>query len=273
VTTVSLIDRVSALLAQVVAEEVEGRFRQLAAHEIEAKPTMWDPDDLVTVVDRRVEERLEQGLAALLPGSTVIGEEAVHARPELLQGLTQAGPVWLIDPIDGTRNFARGDDRFGVMVALLDAGATRAAWITLPARGQTFVAEAGAGAYLDGHRLFVRQPATPPRGTLYTGYMPPDQAATVIAASRGHYTEQTADSAAAIEYTSIVLGGKDLVVYYRLLPWDHAPGALLLTEAGGSVEHLDGRPYMPRDRNEVTILAAQPAVAAAVRGWLGSAAD
>jgi fructose-1,6-bisphosphatase/inositol monophosphatase family enzyme len=63
---------------------------------------------------------------------------------------------------------------------------------------------------------------------------------------------------------------KDLVVYYRLLPWDHAPGALLLTEAGGWVGHLDGGPYAPRDRNQVTILAAQPELAAAARGWFGS---
>ena len=269
--TTSLIDRVRQLLAEVVAEEVLGRFRQLAAHEIEAKPTAGDPEDLVTVVDHRVEQRLEGGLTALLPGSTVIGEEAVHARPELLERLTGAEPVWLIDPIDGTRNFARGEDTFGVMIALVERGATRAAWIALPARGQTFVAEAGAGAYLDGVRVKVRQPASPPRGTLYTRFMPPALAGAVTAASPGRYLEHPGASAAAIEYTSILLGVKDLVVYYRLHPWDHAPGALLLTEAGGCVEHLDGRPYTPRDGSELTILAATPAVAAAARGWMPSA--
>lgn len=260
----------SDLLAEVVAEEVVGRFRTLATHEIEAKPTLGDPDDLVTVVDHLVEKRLTGGLQRLLPGATVIGEEAVHARPELLDSLGDTQPVWLIDPIDGTKNFARGEEAFGVMIALVDRGATRASWIALPARNQMFVAEEGAGAYLGGAPIRTREPVSPPLGTLYTRFMPPALAEAVVTASRGRYTDQPGASAAAIEYTSIVSGVKDLVVYYRLHPWDHAPGALLLSEAGGCVEHLDGRPYMPRDRSELTILGATPAVTAAARTWLRS---
>lgn len=264
----SLVDQVSRLLAEVVAEEVEGSFRALAAHEIEAKPTAGDPDDLVTVVDRRVERRLGEGLGSLLPGAAVIGEEAAHARPELLGALAQDGPLWLIDPIDGTRNFARGEDSFGVMIALVQGGLTRAAWIALPARGCTFVAEEGSGAYANGVRVTVPPAASVPRGTLYTRFMPAPLGAAVLAAARGRYLEQPGASAAAIEYTSLVRGEKDLVVYYRLHPWDHAPGALLLAEAGGRAEHLDGRPYRPRDAHEVTILGGTPELTAEVREWL-----
>jgi fructose-1,6-bisphosphatase/inositol monophosphatase family enzyme len=267
---VSLVDRVSAVLAEVVAEEVMTRFRALATGDIEPKPTADDPDDLVTAADRAVERRLEGALVELLPGSCVVGEEACHARPELLGRLAGEAPVWVIDPIDGTRNFARGDDTFGVMIALVDRGATRAAWITLPARGGTFVAEQGAGCWRDGARLRVSPPARPPRGTLYTGFMPPELGASVIGACEGRFVVRPAPGSAAIEYTSVVQGEKDFIVYYRLHPWDHAPGALLLTEAGGSVEHLDGFRYRPTSGRQVTVVGASPAMAAEVRGWLAT---
>jgi fructose-1,6-bisphosphatase/inositol monophosphatase family enzyme len=267
---VSLIDRVSALLAQVVAEEVVGRYRTLQAAEILGKHSVEDPGDIVTVVDHAVEERLTPALLALLPGSLVVGEEAVHAQPHLLERMAGSGPVWVVDPIDGTRNFARGEDTFGVMIALVESGATRASWITLPARGQTFVAERGGGAYRDGQRIQIA--AAPagglPRGTVYTYYMPPAVAAAAERALGGKYEAREGPGAAAIEYTALVQGEKELVVYYRLKPWDHAAGALLLTEAGGAVEHLDGAVYSPRSQTQVTILGARPSVCAAVRGWL-----
>jgi fructose-1,6-bisphosphatase/inositol monophosphatase family enzyme len=62
------------------------------------------------------------------------------------------------------------------------------------------------------------------------------------------------------------------VVYHRLYPWDHAPGVILLTEAGGRAEHLDGSPYSIRSRDRVMILGSTPAVAAGVRGWLKESA-
>jgi fructose-1,6-bisphosphatase/inositol monophosphatase family enzyme len=265
---VSLVDRVTRLLDEVVAAEVMTRFRQLAHGDVEAKVTASDPDDLVTVADRMVEARLEAALPALVPGSRVLGEEAVHAAPERLRLLEDEGPVWLVDPIDGTRNFARGEESFGVMVALVVAGTTRAAWIALPARRETFVAEAGSGAWLAGQRLRAPVPASPLRGTFYTGFMPEALAATVARATAGRYVPQSAPGAAAVEYTGLVRGEKDLVVYHRLHPWDHAPGALILTEAGGCVEHLDGRPYTPRSTGQVTIAGTGASVPAAVRTWL-----
>jgi fructose-1,6-bisphosphatase/inositol monophosphatase family enzyme len=268
---VSLVDRVSRLLAEVSAEEVMTHFRALKAGDIEGKPSADDPDDLVTAVDRAVERRLGGALVELLPGSRVVGEEATHERPELLALLAGNDPVWVIDPIDGTRNFARGDDAFGVMVALVDRGATRAAWIVLPARGGTFVAEEGAGCYLDGVRVRAPAPAHPLRGTLYTGFMPADLSATVTRAGEGRFVARPAPGAAAIEYTGVVRGEKDFIVYYRLHPWDHAPGALLLAEAGGRVEHLDGSPYRPIGGRQVTVVGISPAVAAEVRGWLTAA--
>jgi fructose-1,6-bisphosphatase/inositol monophosphatase family enzyme len=264
----SLVDRVSGLLAEVVAEEVMGRFQRLRAADVERKATATDPDDLVTVADREVERSLTALLPALWPGSLVIGEEAVHEDPRRLEALARARPVWLIDPIDGTRNFARGEDAFGVMIALVEDGLTRAAWIDLPARGRRFVAERGAGAFLDGERLRAPAAASPLRGTIYTRYMPPELAAAVARDSAGRYEPLPGPTSAAIEYTAVARGEKDFVVYHRLLPWDHAPGALILSEAGGAVEHADGRPYEPRATSQLTIVGVSPAVCAEIRSWL-----
>lgn len=209
-------------------------------------------------------------LEALLPGSLVIGEEATHADPSRLARLSSEQWVWLVDPIDGTRGFVEGTDHFGVMVALLEHGQTRAAWIDLPLREQTFVAELGAGTYRNGERL--RLPpggARPlPRGNLYTTFMSAEQRAKVAAWPPGRFTPGEPSGCAALEYTNIAQGHKDFVVYHRLLPWDHAPGALVLSEAGGSTTHLDGRAYTAASRDQVTITAASERVSALLRQWL-----
>jgi fructose-1,6-bisphosphatase/inositol monophosphatase family enzyme len=267
---VTLIDRVSGLLAEVVAEEVMPRFRLLAAEEIVSKVTEGDPDDLVTAVDHAVERRLTGALAALMPDARVIGEEAACATPALLEALAADEPVWLVDPIDGTKSFARGDDAFGVMIALVTGGATRAAWIARPARGEIFVAEEGGGAFVNGRRLHPPAAAPVLRGTLYTRFMPPALAAAVEQHAAGRYLPLAGAGAASVEYPAVIEGEKDFVVYYRLLPWDHAAGSLLLAEAGGRVEHLDGRGYGPRSCSEITVLGGHPAVCGMVRMWLSA---
>lgn len=88
------------------------------------------PGELVTVADREAEAWLTPRLAALVPGSRVVGEEAVEADPSLLEGL-EGGVAWLLDPVDGTSNFARGEARFAMMAALLRDGEALAAWMRL----------------------------------------------------------------------------------------------------------------------------------------------
>src|SRR5690606_32414064 len=125
--------------------------------------------------------------------------------------------------------------------------------ILLPARGEMFVAETGSGVRLNGRPVRVpARPAVPPlAGSVFTRYMP----AGVRAAVEGwtDALERLPDShCAAVEYTDTLKGQKDLLIYYRLLPWDHAAPALILTEAGGAVRHLDGTPYTVRSPNQVT---------------------
>jgi fructose-1,6-bisphosphatase/inositol monophosphatase family enzyme len=102
--------------------------------------------------------------------------------------------------------------------------------------------------------------------------MSPPLAAAVQRDSHDRYRPSTVQGCSAVEYTALIDGAKEFVVYHRLYPWDHAPGVILLTEAGGRAEHLDGSPYSIRSRDRVTILGSTPAVAAGVRGWLKESA-
>ncbi|HEY9548370.1 MAG TPA: inositol monophosphatase family protein, partial [Kiloniellaceae bacterium] len=140
--------KVSAVIEEIAAEDVLPRFQSLAAEEIHEKIA----GELVTVVDLAVERRLSAQLRDLLPGSLVVAEEAVHADPDLMQQLDTAAPVWIIDPIDGTRNFAHGRPVFAIMVGLAQAGESLAAWILEPVSGRFGVAERGGGAWMGGKR-------------------------------------------------------------------------------------------------------------------------
>ena len=264
------VDAVTQLIEDVAKELVVPRFRQLQAEEIEHKATADDPEDVVTSVDREVEVRLTEGLSALMPSAVVVGEEATYADPELLTLVHGDRPVWLIDPIDGTKNFATGDRAFGIMVGLVGGGLTRAAWILFPAEQLTFVAERGSGAYLNGARVRV-PPAVgedSPRGTILSRYMPDVLRHVVVLGTQGRFRQAPPSGCAASEYMTILRGGAEFVVYYRLLPWDHAAPALILSEGGGLVEHVSGEAYSPRSSNQLTIVARDETVARVVRGWL-----
>lgn len=266
------IDRITSLLLEVGREVILPRFRRLEPGDVERKQTPTDPHDVVTVVDRQAESHLTRALLSLTPGAAVVGEEAAHAHPEILELLTADGPVWLLDPIDGTKNFVAGNDGFGIMLAYVTAGVTRAAWILLPARDELFVAELGNGAFFNGTRMNVlsSQPRRPLRGTLHVRYMPGELSVSLAGASSGRFRAEYDARSAAVEYTEILRGARDFAVYYRLLPWDHAAPSLIVTEGGGCSEHLSGKPYGPRSTDQVTIVAGSVAAAGVVRGWFRS---
>ena len=263
------IDSVTVLLDEVARELILPRFRNLRVEDVRRKCTLDDPNDIVTVVDRQVEETLKKALMSWAPSIMVVGEESVHDEPGLLQLLDSDDPVWVLDPIDGTRNFADGNDDFGIMLALVVGGSAKAAWIHLPAHRHTFVAEAGSGAFWNGARIAVprRVQEISLRGALHGRYMPDDivEGASEEVNRRASVLPST--GSAAVEYTATLRGQRDFAIYYRLLPWDHAPGALILTEGGGCVEHLDDSSYSVRSPHQVTVAARSRLVSNEVRAW------
>ena len=229
-------DDVLTLLKDVAEEVINPRFRDLAAAEVMEK----NPGDLVTVADHEAEVLITEAFVRAYPGALVLGEEATSADPSLLDRFRSADHAFTVDPVDGTRNFVHGSADHAVMVAELQRGEVVRSWIWQPQHERSFVAERGAGAWSDGRRL-VR----PPLGEALRG----------VTSRRGWIGRALGTLRAleltwvccGVDYPKLVEGEADYALFRRAKPWDHAPGSLLLTEAGGYVGTFDGSPYRPQD--------------------------
>ncbi|MBO1752290.1 inositol monophosphatase [Actinotalea sp. BY-33] len=257
------VDAVTALVEHVAATVVSPRFRELTAGEVSEK----SPGDLVTVVDTAAEAALTAGLAEILPGVPVVGEEATSADLGRLALLGEPR-VLVVDPLDGTQAFVEGSPDHAVMVGLVEHGEAVAGWICLPQHGQTFVAQRGAGAWCNGERL--TRSVTPSGGPLrvgIAGYLP-DEVRAAVDARFGGLEEGFVTSGrlwSGYEYSRLALGERDALVYWRTWPWDHVPGAVLVREVGGVSRRLDAADYRPGHPEDGLIAAADPEVYDRVR--------
>ncbi|MEU9900186.1 inositol monophosphatase family protein [Streptomyces phaeochromogenes] len=254
-------DDVEAAVRTAAATEIMPRFRQLAAHEIDEKT---GPHDLVTDADRKAEEYLTEALVKLLPGSVVVGEEAVHANPATYEAIKGEAPVWIVDPVDGTRQFVHGDPGFCTLVALAHRGVLLASWTYAPARDQLAVAVRGRGALLDGEPLRAGSPA-PGRdlevATSHPDYTTDDQKRALL----GLWTEGVSPRAcgsAGLEYLAVARGELDATAFSWEAAWDHAAGLLLVEEAGGAHLTLAGEPFRITGGNALPFTAARDAATA-----------
>lgn len=263
------VDAVSRLIREIAEREVLPLFKRLADGDV------WEkrPGAVVTVADTRAEAGFDAGLRGLLPGSRVVAEEACEEDPGILAELERPGAVWVVDPIDGTANFAEGDPRFAVMVALVRNGETAAGWIYHPVSGSMSVAERGTGAWRDGARLTAAAAAPPEamtgalRGRIHRAL-----------SAEGRFAEVTDNKCCGVDYLALSAGTSHFAFYRSLKPWDHAAGHLLHREAGGFSACLDGAPYRPgrRDAGGGSLLAPDRAtwsiLARDVRSALGTPA-
>lgn len=235
-------DAITSLVQEVAAEAVTPRFRSLDTEEV------WEkgPGDLVTEADHEAERLLTDALAAAYPDALILGEEAFASDPGLAEAYARADHAFTVDPVDGTKNFVHGSPDHAVMVGERRGGVVTRGWIWHPQHQRMFVAERGAGAFADGVRLTTR----PPDG---------DPATWHGRAARRQWVGHSPDGLApvalswvscGVDYPRLVEGEADYLLYRRTKPWDHVPGSLLVTEAGGVVGWADGTPYDgdPSDR-------------------------
>lgn len=230
--------------------------------------TEKSPNEWVTTVDREVEAMVSEELVRLIPGSVVIGEEQCAAVPQWIDKVNDA-TAWLVDPLDGTVNFIAGRPPVSVMVALLEGGETVASWMLDPLTGTLHRAERGGGAWRNGERVTTPSPeaATPLRGIVKTRFLP-EAFKTRASASSTFFEMQPGSNCAGAHYPAVVEGVSDFALYWRTLPWDHAPGALFLTEAGGHVARVDGTAYRPGDSREGLLAARSQRCWELALGWL-----
>jgi fructose-1,6-bisphosphatase/inositol monophosphatase family enzyme len=249
-------DRIASLMREASERAILPRFRLLAADEIEEK----SPGELVTAADRESEAIITEGLAGLIADARVVGEEACAVDPGLLDGLDR-GLVWLVDPLDGTANFAAGEEDFAVMVALLRDGVTIAGWMFDPTSGRLARAEQGAGAWIDGERLSSppRPAGAPLRGAIGR-FMPAAMQEEVVRRAKAGAELLPGLKCAGAEYPLIALGERDFAFYWRTLAWDHAAGALFVNESGGKATRPDGSDYLAGSNGSGLIAASTPEI-------------
>ncbi|MBP0492974.1 inositol monophosphatase family protein [Pararoseomonas indoligenes] len=240
---------VDAVLRAASLAEILPRYRHLAAADIRTKS---GPLDMVTDADEGAERMITAALQERFPGCVVVGEEACAADPALLARLADAPLAFVVDPVDGTANFAAGMAIFGCMAAAFVEGRVVAAWVHDPVGADTLMAAEGEGAWIageDGRRgpaLHVAPPVPVSHmtGCVSYGYLREPQKSHV-AARLPRLAKTWQLGCAAQEYRLLATGHIHLSLYNRLMPWDHAPGWLIHRESGGFAAHFDGTLYIP----------------------------
>jgi len=248
---------VAALMRDTAQRTLLRHYRQLADHEIVAKAA----DDVVTIADTESEALLIEGLAKILPEAAIVGEEGSHADPALMDRLGDS-LCWVIDPLDGTNNFAAGKPPFAILIALAERGETVAGWIYDPLIDRLCIAHRGKGAWVDGERVMAQATGQePPVAAISLVFVDKDKREAMRQHIAPHYALVDIPRCAAEQYPRIVLGVNDLSIFERTLAWDHAAGVLFVNEAGGKAARPDGSPYLlDRHLEPGLIAAATPAL-------------
>ena len=239
--------RVTDIIRETAQLDVLPRFRKLADDDIMEKA----PGDVVTVADYEAEVRLSKALGALAPAAEILAEEAASRDGLELDDHHSDADTWLIDPVDGTRNFSKGETPFAIVVAYVTGGRVEQAWIHLPVEDQTIVAERGSGAFVvGGEKLAISNDvAISSMSGLINFRALGDSVSVEQMQKRAEaFSELRNYRCAGFDFVQLAKGNKHFSLYRRLWPWDHAAGSLIFSEAGGYVARVDGREYRPLER-------------------------
>jgi fructose-1,6-bisphosphatase/inositol monophosphatase family enzyme len=236
------------ILRDAARAEALPRFRRLDASMVHTKS---EAIDLVTEADIATENVIKARIAQWMPDALFVGEESVAADPALLPRLATANLAVVVDPIDGTANYAAGLPLFATMASVVSGGETVAGIIYDPMGDDWIMAEKGGGAWLrrpngEAVRLHVAAPLPLDEmvGMASVAYMPRESRPQVL---------QNTDKlrllsnfrCAGHEYRTFASGHGQFVCYNKLMPWDHLAGVLISQEAGAFAARLDGQPYLP----------------------------
>lgn len=249
-------EKIATYIREVAADIITPRFKQLQDSEIHTKT---GPTDLVTIADLEAEEDLTRIFKDILPGSLVVGEEAV-SKGEIDMSLlkNEDGYVWIIDPVDGTLNFASGNEKHGTIVALVKGGQTIQGWILDIPQDRMAIAEKGSGVEIAGSRRIyptMDNPLNNTRGFISRKFLPQKMQDELRDILDNEFGDIETYLCCAHEYLDILEGSSHFSMYSRIRPWDHLAGAFMLEEAGGYVRQWDGSTYGPGDERGGVICA------------------
>ncbi|HOB04463.1 MAG TPA: inositol monophosphatase [Propionibacteriaceae bacterium] len=238
-------ETVLAIMRDVADRIITPRFRALADGEIDQKR----PGDYVTIADRESEAELGRLLLETYPDAAIVGEEAVFDDPDALSLLRTHPHVFVVDPVDGTRNFVHGSPEHAVIVAEVVGGEAVRGWILQPALGHAYVTEKGEGVWRDAVRMTPPLVPKPPLGwssiSKTHGLTSPLLAAPL---ARTHFC-------CGIDYPLMFAGETGFIAYGPPKPWDHVAATLMLREFGGVARTTDGQEYGPTSTGPALIVA------------------
>jgi fructose-1,6-bisphosphatase/inositol monophosphatase family enzyme len=252
----------ATILRDASRAEALPRFRRLDASMVHAKT---EAIDLVTEADVATEQVIKARIAEWMPQALFVGEESVAADPALLGRLADAELAVVVDPIDGTANYAAGMPLFACMASVVSGGETIAGIIYDPMGDDWIMAEKGGGAWLrrpngESVALHVAEPLPLEEmvGTASVAYMPAER--------RPQILENTSKvrllsnfRCAGHEYRIFASGHTQFSSYNKLMPWDHLAGVLISQEAGGYAARMDGSAYQPHHVDGGLLVAADRA--------------
>ena len=251
----SKLDKVTEILNEVSEQTIVPRFRNLSEGDVSYKKG----GETVTIADTEAEALLEKRLIDLFPGSQVVGEEKAASIPNILEKIDERELTWVIDPIDGTNNFARGRDIFKTMLALLYQGETVAGWILSPVDKSMLEARKGDGAFLDGKQLDITETIKALDQSVGTLHGSKDQDPVIrksLDKNRSRLNTVNTLRCAGADYERLATSKTQFAFFTRLMPWDHLPGELIHREAGGYGACLDRTAYSFSSYNKQGLLLA-----------------
>lgn len=249
----------AAILREAAKKEILPRFRRLDEGMVRQKT---EAIDLVTEADEEAERYIRAEVDKLVPGALFVGEESVAQHPGLLDALDDAALAVVVDPVDGTANFAAGLPLYAVMASVVKNGETIAGIIYDPMGDDFVMAEKGSGAFMrfpDGSRDIRLKVATPPAldqmvGTVSIAFMPMANKPQILA-NLAKVRVAANYRVAGHDYRLLAGGHTHFTAYNKLMPWDHLAGTLIAQEAGAHAARWDGSPYLPVHRDGGLLVA------------------
>ncbi|WP_137699770.1 inositol monophosphatase family protein [Marimonas lutisalis] len=262
--TEAQISTIINLVRRAAKTEILPRFRNLTEGQISQKT---GPADLVTDADHAAEAMIERGLRQLFPNAAILGEEAASRDASLRKRAAEAELAIIIDPVDGTWNFAHGLPLFGVILSVTRFGhpifgmlydPITDDWITATEDGPALQSEVAQAP----RRLSTSAggPLGDLSGIVHLSLLPKDQQA-ALAPLIPDFARIGALRCSCHEYRLLAQGAVDFVLSGTLNPWDHAAGAMICRRAGGVARFLDGRDY------DITVTEGHLLCAASEDSW------
>jgi myo-inositol-1(or 4)-monophosphatase len=243
-----MLDALTPIVKNAARKELLPRFAE--------SERRFKPDgSIVTEADIAMQQRLVGELEALAPDYRVLGEE-MSEEEQRARMLAGDSGLWCLDPLDGTSNFAAGIPFFSVSIGLLIDRQPALGLVYDPIRDECFSAEKGKGAWLNGQPMRCRPAGLSLRRSIAViDFKRLGRLAGALAA-KPPYSSQRYFGSVALEWCWLAANRFHVYLHGRQKLWDYAAGALILSEAGGYAETLDGEPIFSHDLLPRSALAA-----------------